>query len=73
MGEVARNYMINWDKKFLKKIKDLGLTTDLYARCVDDVLVSLNTINKGWDYCQSSNRMVFSEQKEKEVSRDNDV
>ena len=46
-GEVAECYMMNWDKKFLRKIKDIGIEIDLYSRFKDDILISATDIEKG--------------------------
>ena len=47
--------MNNWDKRFLKKLQDLGLKTDLYARYVDNIITVLNVINKGWEFESKKN------------------
>ena len=49
-GECARLYMLSWDRKFLKRLKDLGIRTELYCRYVDDILCGLEGINPGWMY-----------------------
>ena len=46
-GEVAECYMMNWDKKFLRKTKDIGIEIDLYSRFKDDILISATDIEKG--------------------------
>ena len=68
-GEVARNFMVNWDKRYLKVLKTLGITKELYARYVDDILVSLNVINKGWRFDGDAGKLVFSEDKAKVDTR----
>ena len=47
IGEVAECYMMNCDKKFLKKNKDIGIEIDLYSRFRDDILISATDIEKG--------------------------
>ena len=59
-GEVSRNFMLNWDRRFKKKLKDLGISTDIYKRYVDDIFTGLNSINKGWKYNVKDNKMVFN-------------
>ena len=49
----------NWDKKFRKKIKDMGIVVKMYKRYVDDILLVTNIINKGWHY--NGKRMEFLE------------
>ena len=72
-GEIARNFMIYWDKKFLKKVKDLGISVNLYGRYVDNVITALNTINRGWDYNPISNKMEYSKElNEKDTRLDNE-
>ena len=51
--------MLDWDDKFINKLKELGINTDIYKRYVDDIFTGLNFINKGWSF--RDNRMVFSE------------
>ena len=46
-GEVAECYMINWDKKFLQKVKDIGINLNVYSRFKDDILVAANNVKKG--------------------------
>ena len=46
-GEVAECYMINWDKKFLKKAKNVGINLNVYSRFKDDILVAANNLKKG--------------------------
>ena len=64
--------MIYWDKKFLKKVKDLGISVDLYGRYVDDVITALNTINRGWDYNPISNKMEYSKELDEKDTRSDD-
>ena len=71
-GEIARNVMIYGDKKFLKKVKDLGINVDLYGRYVDDVITALNTINRGWDYNPISNKMEYSKELDEKDTRSDD-
>ena len=42
--------MLSLDRKLKKKLKKLGLKTELYCRYVDDILCALDAINIGWDY-----------------------
>ena len=46
-GEVAECYMLNWDKKFLKKVKDIGIILHVYSRFKDDIFISANSLEKG--------------------------
>ena len=38
-GKVARVYMLLWDDRLLSKCKSLGISLDLYSRCVDDQII----------------------------------
>ena len=61
-GECARLYMLSWDRKLKKKLKSLGIKTELYCRYVDDILCALDAINIGWDYDRDSGRMVYRQE-----------
>ena len=56
-GEVSRNVMSQWDKKYLDLLKLLGVTVDMYKRYVDDTLQVVPPINRGWDFCTKSKIM----------------
>ena len=58
-GEVARCYMLNWDRRFRKKVKDIGIKLEIYKRYVNDILLVTRNINKGWHF--DGKKMVFSE------------
>ena len=60
--EGASLYMILWDKKFMKKLKTLGINLGLYKRYVDDIVVGLRGISPGWFFDRNSNRMKFDAQ-----------
>ena len=57
-GESARCYMMIWDDRFTKKVKNLGIHLHLYKRYVDDILVLLDSIRVGWNYSQTTNKMI---------------
>ena len=46
-GEVADCYLIQWDKKFLEKLKTIGIELILYERFKDDITVMLESLEKG--------------------------
>ena len=54
--------MILVDKKFKKKLKNLGINLGLYKRYVDDIVVGLRGISPGWFYDKASNKMQFDAQ-----------
>ena len=45
--ETCSLYMTDWDQKFLKKLKELGIKVDLYFRYVDDIVIGLRGIHCG--------------------------
>ena len=57
--ETARNYMMHWDKRFLNKLKILGIHVRMNKRYVYDILALLDSIRKGWKYCPKSNKMEY--------------
>jgi hypothetical protein len=46
-GEVADCYLIQWDKKFLEKLKEVGIDIILYERFKDDITVIMESLAKG--------------------------
>ena len=59
--EAASIYMLLWDEEFLTKLKYLGISTALYKRYVDDILMILRCINRGWKYDKLQKKMIFLE------------
>ena len=74
-GEVSRNYMLNWDNKFRRKLKVLGIHLDIYKRYIDDIFFLwtgseedlkkfLKTVNElhpsiKFDYAYSRSKSIF--------------
>ena len=46
-GEIAYCYMINWDQKFLEKLKSLGIDPALYERFKDDITILIKCLEGG--------------------------
>ena len=46
-GEVADCCMIDWDRKFIKKLKELKLAVPLYSRFKDDMLLVAKAVENG--------------------------
>ena len=46
-GELAECYMISWEKKFIRKLENLGVNLLLYERFKDDITVMIEAIEKG--------------------------
>ena len=46
-GEVADCNMIDWDKKYLKKLSSLGISPPLYARFKDDIAIVTEELENG--------------------------
>ena len=51
-GEVADCYMLNWDRKFLEKLKTIGIKPFVYSRLKDDILIALEPLEKGTKYME---------------------
>ena len=51
--------MIRWDERFLKKLNKLRIAIKLYSRYVDDTVIALEAIQKGWRYCSKKDLMIF--------------
>ena len=63
-GEVADCYMIKWDKKFIKKCENMGITLTMYSRFKDDIFVSALDLEKGTKV--SDGKLVIDEKKKEE-------
>ena len=46
-GDIADCYLIGWDKKFIKKLKSLGIDLILYERFKDDITIIAGCLEKG--------------------------
>ena len=46
-GEASECFMINWDLKFLEKLKLLGIVPEIYSRFKDDITFVTLSIEKG--------------------------
>ena len=57
--EGASLYMSIWDHKFLDRLKRLGISVLMYKRYVDDIIMVMNGIEKGWVYCKNRKKMVL--------------
>ena len=49
-----------WEEKFLKTLKKLGISVDMYKRYVDDITGVCPPINAGWKYCTEKKTMIYS-------------
>ena len=45
-GELARLYMLLWDKRFLERLKNIGIRVSLYKRYVDDFIIVMEKVMK---------------------------
>ena len=61
-GENSRVYMSCWDRRFINKLKKLGIKTVLYTHYVDDVVCALEGISAGWEFNKSKNKMSFNKE-----------
>ena len=46
-GEVADCYLIGWDKKFLKRLEELGINIIIYERFKDDITIVAEALERG--------------------------
>ena len=49
-GEVADCFMLNWDKKYLEKLRSVGIDAHVYSRLKDDILEATFSLEKGCKY-----------------------
>ena len=59
-GEAARLYMLQWDETYMKTLKNLGLSMDMFARYVDDMVLVTRAIGQGWHWCPMEKRLKWS-------------
>ena len=53
-GELAKVFMVWWDKQVLQKLSDLGISPSLYKRYVDDVNVATDSVDENVAYVGGS-------------------
>ena len=46
-GDIADCYLIQWDKKFIHKLKTLGIDLIFYKRFKDDITILVGSMEKG--------------------------
>ena len=68
--EVSEIYMLSFDRKFLEKLKKLGLEVLLYSRYVDDITVECPAIRKGWSYDPESDTLKYDGEKTCQLEND---
>ena len=49
-GELARLYMLLWDRKYLDRLKSLGIKVILYKRYVDDVIIITERVKETYTF-----------------------
>ena len=57
--ETCSLYMTCWDDKFLRKLKRLGISVDMYFRYVDDIVMGIKGIHPAWSFSKRMGRMIF--------------
>ena len=62
-GEVADCCMIDWDRKFIKKLKELNLAVPLYSRFKDDMLLVAKAVENGVKF--EDGKLVIDAEKKK--------
>ena len=68
-GEIGDCCILDWDRKFVNKMREINLLPDLYSRFKDDMLVVTKTVEKGSIYVDG--RLEINE-KQKETDADRD-
>ena len=58
-GEIADTFMHLWDRMFLKKLKDLGISVLFYSRYKDDINLVVEALQKGTKYYDG--KLIFDE------------
>ena len=53
--------MLNWEKKFLQTLKEIGVEVLMYSRLIDDILIALESLEKGTKYVDG--KLVIDENK----------
>ena len=69
-GEVADCWMLNWDKKFLEKLKSVGIESLMYSRLKDDILIITESLEKGTKF--EDDKLVFDASKRMEDANKSD-
>ena len=60
-GSLARITMDIWADMFIAKMKDLGIPLHFITKYVDDIVVIMRSIGKGWHYCKNSRKLIYQE------------
>ena len=60
-GEAARLYMLQWDQQYLNMIKNMGLSLDMFARYVDDMIIVTRAVGQGWHWNKESKSLKWSQ------------
>ena len=51
--------MLLWDDKLVQKCRKLGLIFDMYSRYVDDMILVMRAIGKGWKFDSEKGISIF--------------
>ena len=49
-----------WDRKYIKKLRKLGIRTELYNKHLDDIFCDLEGIEKGGCYDKKINQITYN-------------
>ena len=60
-GEAATPYMLLWDDDFVKLLKYLGISLEIFKRNVDDITIIFEAINRGPSYSVTEKKMAYCE------------
>ena len=71
-GDIADCYLIEWDKKFIKKLESLGINLIFYKRYKDDITIIAEAVEKGTAF-ENGTITIDLEQTEKDSDKSDDV
>ena len=72
-GEIADCYMIEWDKQFIQKCKNIGINLSLYSRFKDDIFISATNLEKGTKLADEKLIVDIEKKKEDEGKNDDEI
>ena len=53
--------MLQWDQIYMKKLKDVGISLDMFLRYVDDLVLVLRAIGRGWYWSSDRKGLEWSQ------------
>ena len=72
-GEIADCFMIKWDKLFLQKCENIGITVTMYSRFKDDIFISALDLEKGTKLVDGKLIVDIKKKEKDEEKSDDDI